>query len=86
MVLPVAWLPLDYYDRLLTQADRELGGNVGGLAFEVGAYTPARDLPTTHRALLQSATPSTAVERIPQIWRIYHTGGRARVDTLGTCS
>jgi serine/threonine-protein kinase len=86
MMLPVAWLPLGHYDRVLTQIEREVGGSAGSLAFEVGAYTAARDLPTTHRALLQSATPSMAVERIPQIWRVYHSGGEARVEEVATGS
>ncbi len=82
VVLPVAWFPLDVYDRLLDAAERTLGGGDGTLALEIGAATAARDLPTTHRLFMQSATPAMALTRIPQLWRTYHSRGEVLISQV----
>ena len=75
VVLPVAWFPLEIYEALLVSAERVLGQKDGSVAFEIGAATAARDLPSTHRLFMQSATPAMALARIPQLWRTYHSRG-----------
>ncbi|MCS6800183.1 MAG: hypothetical protein NZ898_16955, partial [Myxococcota bacterium] len=89
VVLPLAWLPLRLYQRLLAAADRLWGGSEGAVASAVGEATASRELPVTHRLLLHSATPATAAARLPQLLRSYHDAsgfgvepiaGGARVD------
>ena len=84
MILPVAWLPLSLYDALLAAAERTLGSGSGTIAAELGSATASRDMPTAHRSFMQSATPLMAVDRIPQLWKLYHTGGEAKVEVGGT--
>lgn len=76
VILPIAWLPLTAYVEFLRMAERELGDDV---AVQIGAATADRDLSTTHRPFLQGATPDSAVERIPLLFRAYHAPGRAVV-------
>ena len=84
MILPVAWLPLTLYDALLVAAERALGSGSGMVASELGAATASRDMPTAHRSFMQSATPMTAVDRIPQIWKLYHSTGEVKIEEGGT--
>ena len=84
LILPVAWLPLSLYDALLAAAERTLGSGSGTIAAELGSATASRDMPTAHRSFMQSATPLMAVDRIPQLWKLYHTGGEAKVEVGGT--
>ncbi len=79
VILPMAWLPLAAYVELLRAAERELGAD-GSLAVRVGRATADRELTTTHRLFMQSATPQLAVERIPLLFRAYHAPGSAVVD------
>jgi serine/threonine protein kinase len=79
VVLPMAWFSLGEYVDLLRSAERELGIADGTFAVRMGRLTADRELTTTHRLFMQTATPATAVDRIPQIFRTYHRPGRARV-------
>jgi serine/threonine-protein kinase len=84
LILPVAWLPLGLYDALLVSAERALGSGSGAIAAEIGSATASRDLPTAHRSFMQGATPPMVLDRIPQLWKLYHSSGEAKVDTGGT--
>jgi len=84
MILPVAWLPLTLYEALLVAAERALGSGSGMVASELGAATASRDMPTAHRSFMQSATPTMAVDRIPQIWKLYHSTGEVKIEEGGT--
>src|SRR5690606_15819635 len=75
VILPMAWLPLATYVELLRAAERELGAD-GSLAIRVGRATADRELTTTHRLFMQSATAQLAVGRIPLLFRAYHAPGR----------
>lgn len=79
VILPMVWLPLALYDQLLRAVERVVGGAEGTTASGIGRSTADRELPTTHRLFLQSATPTLAVERIPQFYRLYHSRGEAKV-------
>ena len=82
VVLPVAWFPLETYERLLESAEGVLGEGDGAAALEIGAATAGRDLPTTHRLFMQSATPAMALSRIPQLWRTYHSRGEVEITQV----
>jgi hypothetical protein len=77
---PLSWVPLASYDALLDAADSAFGTGNGNVAEEMGAATAARDLPTTHRSFVQTATPSLAVARLPQLFRSYHSRGELRIS------
>jgi hypothetical protein len=79
VILPMTWLPLSAYVELLRAAERELAAD-SSLAVRIGKATADRELTTTHRLFMQSATPATAVERIPVLFRAYHAPGRALID------
>lgn len=76
VILPMAWVPLSVYLELLGAAEEELGDDV---VVRIGEVTADRDLPTMHRSFMKTATPDSAVERIPLIFRAYHGPGRAIV-------
>jgi uncharacterized protein (TIGR02265 family) len=83
VVLPMAWLPLACYDHVLRAAERAVGGSgEGTVAVAIGRATAESDLSRTHRHFIQSATPSAAADRIPQVFRSYHSRGEARVSHL----
>lgn len=86
VVIPLAWFPLPLLDRLLHQASRYLAVGEDPFAFSAGAgaYAASRNVPTMHRLVLQTATPATAVHRIPQLWRAYHDSGTATVQETHT--
>ncbi|MDQ3035345.1 MAG: protein kinase [Myxococcota bacterium] len=79
VILPMAWLPMSLYEQLLRGAERVAGGGEGSTASSVGRATADRELPTTHRLFMQTASPSAAAERIPQLYRLYHSRGEAKV-------
>lgn len=80
VILPMAWLPLSLYDQLLRAVERAIGGGEGSTSSAIGRATADRELPTTHRLFMQTASPAAAAERIPQIFRLYHAKGEARVS------
>lgn len=82
VVLPVAWFPLDVYGRLLEAAERVLGDGDGSIGCEIGAATAARDLPTTHRLFMQSATAAMALARIPPLRRTHHRRGDVLISQV----
>jgi len=84
MILPMAWFPVTYYEALLAAVERAIGPGNGVAAMEVGAATANRELPTTHRVFMQTATPAMAIDRLPQLWRSYHSGGDLVIDKGGT--
>lgn len=83
VLLPVSWVPFLWFDALLREADQTLGRDDGTLAAGIGAAIADRELPTTHRLFIQSATPTMAVQRIPQLFRSYHERASARVTGDG---
>ncbi|GAB5548792.1 MAG: hypothetical protein SangKO_085520 [Sandaracinaceae bacterium] len=80
VMLPMAWIELGDYAELLRSAERELGVGDGSLSIQIGRATAERELTTTHRLFMQTATPTMAVERIPQLFRTYHSAGRAEIE------
>ncbi|HJL18512.1 MAG TPA: hypothetical protein RMH99_22825, partial [Sandaracinaceae bacterium LLY-WYZ-13_1] len=80
VMLPMAWIELADYVELLRAAERELGTGDGAMALRIGRATAERELTTTHRLFMQTATPQMAVERIPQLFRTYHSSGRCVVQ------
>ncbi|MEC7524624.1 MAG: protein kinase [Myxococcota bacterium] len=80
VMLPMAWIELGDYAELLRAGERELGAGDGSLSIQIGRATADRELTTTHRLFMQTATPTMAVERIPQLFRTYHSAGRAEVE------
>ena len=79
VILPMAWVSLGDYVELLRAAEREIGHGETSVAVQIGQATAERELASTHRLFMQTATPTMAVERIPQLFRTYHAGGRAEV-------
>jgi hypothetical protein len=63
-------------------ADEIITGD-GAVGEAMGRACADRELPTTHRLFMQSATPTTAVERIPLLYRAYFGRGEARVTPSG---
>jgi len=82
--LPMTWIGLGDYTALLRVAEREIGTGDGALATDIGVSTAERELSTTHRLFMRTTTPAMAVERIPQLFRTYHSGGRVEVERAPT--
>jgi serine/threonine protein kinase len=82
VILPMAWLPLATLDQLIRVADEQLGSEAA-VAESMGRACADRELPTTHRLFMQSATPTTAVERLPLLHRAYFGRGEARALSSG---
>jgi hypothetical protein len=80
VILPMAWVSLSDYVELLRAAERELGQGDVSIAIQIGQATADRELTSTHRLFMQTATPTMAVERIPQLFRTYHASGRVVVQ------
>lgn len=78
--IATTWLPVRYYDAVLRTIDRFLGRGDGSIANVLGAAAAEHDLPGSLRAFLHVATPSMAAERIPLLWRIYHSGGHLEIE------
>jgi hypothetical protein len=83
IILPLAWIDLAAFVALLDAADRTFGNGSGDVPRDLGVAIAAREIPTTQRLFLQSATPTLAAQRIPQIFRAYHDRGDIRVETTG---
>ncbi|MFK7986992.1 MAG: protein kinase [Sandaracinaceae bacterium] len=79
VMLPMAWLPLSDGIELLRAAEREAGNGDGQYALRLGRAAAEHELATTHRLFMQSATPTMAVERIPKLFRTYHSSARVTV-------
>ncbi|MFW5876790.1 MAG: protein kinase domain-containing protein [Myxococcota bacterium] len=80
VILPIAWLPLEHYEGFLREADRLLGPGDGRVAIAIGEATAEVELTNTHGPFLANATPMLAVQRIPQLYRAYHSAGRVEVQ------
>ncbi|MGE0787055.1 MAG: protein kinase [Sandaracinaceae bacterium] len=78
--LPMAWLSLSDFCELLLSAERELGSSDGSLTVKMGRAVADRELSTTHRLFMRSATPAMAVERLPRLFRTYHSTGEICVE------
>ncbi len=79
VILPMAWLPLSLYEQILRGTERTIGGVEGTTASGIGRSSADRELPTTHRLFMQSASPVVAIGRIPHFYRLYHSRGEAKV-------
>ncbi len=75
VILPMAWLPLTTFELLLAAA-----GGGESLATGVGRAIADRELTTTHRLFVQTATTQTAIERFPHLFKLYHLRGVAALD------
>ena len=82
--MPMAWVGLGDYAALLRAAERELGTGDGLLAVDIGMSSAERELSTTHRLFMRTSTPAMAVERIPQLFRTYHSSGTVEVESAPT--
>lgn len=83
VMLPMDWVDLADYVALVRAAERERTHGEA-VAAQLGRATAERELASTHRVFMQSATPALALERIPQLFRAYHSGGRVRVVRAST--
>jgi serine/threonine-protein kinase len=83
VILPMAMLPLAVLDQLARVTDEVAGRGDGTTAEAIGRACADRELPTTHRTFMQSATPVAAVERLPQLHRSYFSRGDVRVLASG---
>ena len=83
VLLPMAWFPVALLDQLVRVADESMGRGDGTTAEAIGRGCADRELPTTHRMFMQSATPTAAIERVPQIYRSYFARGEVRVLSSG---
>ncbi|WP_236604406.1 serine/threonine-protein kinase [Sandaracinus amylolyticus] len=79
VILPMAWLPMALFDQLVRGAERVVGASDWATSTGIGRAIADRELPTTHRLFMQTASPSAATERIPQLFRLYHSRGDAKV-------
>ncbi len=84
VLLPMAWFPIALLDQLVRVTDESVGRGDGTTAEAIGRACADRELPTTHRMFMQSATPTTAIERVPQIYRSYFARGEVRVLSTGS--
>jgi hypothetical protein len=80
VILPIAWLPLSLFESLLSAMDRDQSDPVR--ATSSGRAAAERELSTTHRLFLQTATPATVLDRLPHLHRVYFSRGEARVAAL----
>jgi len=78
VILPMAWLPLGLFEAILGAADRE--ASEPGRALGAGRAAADRELSTTHRLFLQTASPATVLDRIPHLHRVYFSRGEAKVS------
>ena len=83
VILPMAWLPLAVLEQLVRVTDEVAGRGDGTTAEAIGRACADRELPTTHRMFMQSATPRAAIERVPQLHRAYFSRGDARLLSAG---
>ncbi len=83
VMLPMAWLPLSLFEHLVRVTDEVAGRGDGMTAEAIGRACADRELPTTHKAFMQSATPRAAIERVPQLYRSYFSRGEARLLSAG---
>jgi hypothetical protein len=83
VILPMAWLPLTVLEQLVRVTDEVAGRGDGTTAEAIGRACADRELPTTHRMFMQSATPIAAIERVPQLHRSYFTRGEAKLLSSG---
>jgi serine/threonine-protein kinase len=83
VILPMAWHPLAVLEALVRCTEEVFGRGDGALCERVGRACADRELPTTHRLFMQSATPSAAVDRIPLLHRAYFARGDVRVLSSG---
>jgi hypothetical protein len=77
VILPMAWLPLALFDALLVAVDRDRAET--SMCAAAGRAAAERELSTTHRLFLQTATPASVLDRLPHLHRIYFSRGEARV-------
>ncbi|MBN8616371.1 MAG: hypothetical protein J0L92_37645, partial [Deltaproteobacteria bacterium] len=77
VILPMAWLPLSLFESLLSAMDRDHPDPLRAIAS--GRAAAERELSTTHRLFLQTATPTTVLDRLPHLHRVYFSRGEARV-------
>jgi len=77
VILPMAWLPLGLFEAILAAVDRD--GAEPGRTQAAGRAAAERELSTTHRLFLQTASPATVLDRLPHLHRVYFSRGDARV-------
>ncbi|MBX7192091.1 MAG: hypothetical protein K1X94_08535, partial [Sandaracinaceae bacterium] len=84
VILPMAWLPLGLFEALLGAVDRDHPESTRAGA--AGRAAAERELSTTHRLFLQTATPASVLEHLPHLHRVYFSKGEAKVvaATVGT--
>jgi hypothetical protein len=90
VILPMAWLPVQVLEDLVHALGAD--GDTARLTTS-GRAVAAREMSTTHRLFLQTASPASVLERIPHLHRLYFSRGDvkviavpsgARIDLEGT--
>lgn len=79
VILPMAWLPCAVFVALL----RALASDATPGAVEAaGRAVAERELSTTHRLFVETASPVTVVERIPHLHRTYFSYGEVTASNI----
>ncbi|MFO0685545.1 MAG: DUF2378 family protein [Sandaracinus sp.] len=86
VILPMAWMPVAALEAIVKLTDEIAGRGDGVVAEAAGRACAERELPTTHRLFMQSATPPSAIERFPQLYRSYFSRGELRAVMTGATS
>jgi hypothetical protein len=78
VILPMAWLPLSVLEELVQGLASD--GDPARVSVS-GRAVAAREMTTTHRLFSQTASPASALERLPHLHRVYFACGDLKVVT-----
>jgi serine/threonine protein kinase len=84
VVLPMAWVPTSAFQSVLEARDALLARVDPSAAANAGRTFAERELATTLRSFLQTATPASILDRIPTLHRTYFSRGEARASRQGS--
>jgi serine/threonine-protein kinase len=84
VILPMAWLPFALLDELIGALDEGGGHDAAARAIAAGRAAAERELTTTHRLFLQTASPATMTDRVPHLHRLYFSRGEAKVSPMSS--
>ena len=78
VVLPMAWVPASAFQVVLEARDTLLNRADPTAAVSAGRMLAERELASTLRTFLQTATPASILERVPTLHRAYFSRGDVR--------
>ncbi|GAB4214376.1 MAG: hypothetical protein OHK0013_39010 [Sandaracinaceae bacterium] len=79
VILPMAWLPQQVLESLVQALAAD--GDPGRVTAS-GRAVAERELTTTHRLLLQTVSPTSVLERLPHLHRLYFSRGELKVVSV----